>query len=405
MPEATAVRIGLIFWTGSLDDPEGKEGLAHLFEHMPFRGTKRFRDKFALTAPLERVGGHLNAYTDLTNTFLYAEVPSSNALIGFEALFDLAFFPLLHAKDLEAERNVIEAEIARKENSMSFADNGRMMRDLFGRTIGSKSWVLGTRQTLATITDADLRAFHESHYAVGNVEIIVVGNARAISYDLLEFFQRAFGKLPVHSKPRRSFTVGELRLPDQWETRHIPTTNPQILIRGPLHESHAKIAQGNAERDWALGEIVRDILIDRGLSSVLYQVMRESQQLTYSLSTSGGYYDLNFGMWNIHAFLKRSDDVQMFLDLLEQTLVNPNTFSDVEIAYAKTSIIGAWDIYSSNIRHQFNLAASSLRQLRRLPTQNEMRRNIREATRADVMTYVKHYLFPDHWTTMVMLPT
>jgi len=404
MPEAAAMRIGLLFWTGSLDDPNGKEGLAHLFEHMPFRGTKKFRDKFALTAPLERVGGHLNAYTDLTNTCLYVEVPSTHALLGFDALMDLAFFPLLHAKDLEAERNVVEAEIARKENSMSLADNGRMMRNLFGRAIGNKSWVLGSRQTLGTITAEDLRAFHEAHYAVGNIEIIVVGNADALSQNLPAFMTQAFGKLPTRDTRRRSFTIGEQRLPDQWETHHIPTTNPQILIRGPLHQSHARIDQASADHDWVLGEIVRDILIDRGLSSVLYQVMRESKQLTYSLSTTAGYYDSNFGMWNIHAFLKRLDDAQTFLDLLEQAIVDPNTFSDLEISYAKTSIIGAWDIHVDSIRHQFNLAATTLRQLRKLPTQVDMRQSIEAIQRVDVMTFVRRYLFPDRWTTMVMLP-
>jgi len=128
-----SLSVGVWLGLGSRHDPVGKAGLAHLYEHMVFKGTVR-RTALRVSQELEEVGGHLNAFTSREQTCFYAKVLDRDQRRAVDLLCDLVVGARLARKDLDTERQVVLEEIRGCDD-----DPEELVGDLFAQTLWHRS--------------------------------------------------------------------------------------------------------------------------------------------------------------------------------------------------------------------------------------------------------------------------
>lgn len=404
-PEVESVRLGVIIWAGSMQDPKDKEGLAHLFEHLVFSGTAKFHGKQDVAAPIEEIGGRLNAYVDADHTVFYTEVPAADIKFGWEVLEEIVFHPLLRLEDLIYELPIIDAEISRAENHISRYDYIRKMKIFFGEEIGRCSWALGESKTLKNIQIDDLLSFHNYYYLHGHVTVIAVGNLQLLSDQFGSFISNKLQTAKENSQWLRQTHIPYVgKLPARWNSYKLPTKNPQILWSGPLHKTGTRIEDNMTSRYSPLTMIIANILTQRGMSSLLLRELREKRGLIYSIDSGTQFYDQNLGFWEIDAHLKNQVDSEKITDMMYQLLQDVNNFNDEAIETAKKSVLGNIALKPKTPKRIFNWAVGCLVSERRVLYASEWQGRIQSSDPEIIRQLIREAYCPANWLEIVYLP-
>ena len=198
---------GLLVNTGSRDETEQEHGIAHLIEHMVFKGTRK-RKAYHIISRLEDVGGEINAYTTKEETCVYASFLKEDCSRALELLKDIVFDSTFPEKEIGREKEVIIDEIN------SCLDNpGELIFDDFedliyrGDPIGRN--ILGTPLSLSGIGRGDILRFRLEHYHTDEMVICIVGDIPAGR--LKRTVEHYFGEVQGKSRSRRRSLPGEYR--------------------------------------------------------------------------------------------------------------------------------------------------------------------------------------------------
>jgi predicted Zn-dependent peptidase len=174
LPGVRSAAVGVYVRTASAHEQRGQMGISHLLEHMVFKGTER-RSARDLALALEVRGGSLDAFTGRDATSYQAHVLDADLPLAIDILTDLVRRPLLRDADLEPERNVILEEI----NGVADTPDD-LVFELHSETLWPNHpygySILGTADTLASISAGDLRCLHRAGYHRGNCVIAAAGN-------------------------------------------------------------------------------------------------------------------------------------------------------------------------------------------------------------------------------------
>lgn len=162
---------------GSRDEPEGKEGIAHLFEHMLFKGTER-RGVGEIARTVESSGGEINAYTSMDHTVYHITIARDFFETGIDILADAVLNSTFDASELEREKLVVVEEIHRGEDNPSRVFSREMFKASFsahpyGRT------VIGTPESVGSVSRSDMIRFHRAWYGSENMKLVAVGGVKA----------------------------------------------------------------------------------------------------------------------------------------------------------------------------------------------------------------------------------
>jgi predicted Zn-dependent peptidase len=247
-------------------------GVSHLLEHMVFKGTER-RSAKQIALELEALGGALDAYTSREHTVYHARVLDEHLDVACDVVGDVVFRPALRATDLHLERKVVLEEIAAVDDTPDDLVFELHNEALWGPHPYGYS-ILGTRETVSGLGVAELRDLHSRAYRPTLTVVVASGN---VEHDrLLETLAR----------------VGWADVPAGTETR-LPTVPPQ-----PLPPRQAHIERRGAQTHVVLGSttvphrdpsryavLVLGVLLGGGMSSRLFQRVREEMGLAYSVFT------------------------------------------------------------------------------------------------------------------------
>ncbi len=168
--------VRLYVHAGGAYEESDKAGMSHLLEHMVFRGTKK-RPDGALAEEIEHVGGDFNAYTSSDETVYYTNLPSSEWKRGVDIVADMAFNPIIDPKIMEEEKEVIYAEMSQRRESPEM----RIYEDSIALALENTSYehgVLGTVETVASITAKDINNYMDKLYNPQNMLLVVVGDVK-----------------------------------------------------------------------------------------------------------------------------------------------------------------------------------------------------------------------------------
>ena len=168
------VHCGFILDIGSRDESKEQEGLAHFWEHMAFKGTKK-RKAFHILNRLDSVGGELNAYTTKEKICFYSSVLQTHFSKSAELLCDITFNSIFPPKQIERERQVILEEMAMYRDSPDDSLQDEFDAAIFQNHALGRN-ILGTEETVSRFTQQDFFEFISSRLDTSKIVFSVVGN-------------------------------------------------------------------------------------------------------------------------------------------------------------------------------------------------------------------------------------
>jgi predicted Zn-dependent peptidase len=307
LPSASAVSYcGLAINAGTRDEPSEQSGLAHLVEHMLFKGTVK-RKSWHILNRMESVGGELNAYTTKEETFLYTICLAGDTERAIELLSDLAFHSQFPEAEIDRERDVILDEIRSCEDNPSeiIADE---FENLLFRNSEMGHLILGDEASLKTITSATCRVFTAAFYHPENMVFFFYG--KTSWSEIVHLAGKYLGEIPAGK-----YNMQERRIKPE-------LVDPeQKVITKDLHQSHVIVGS----RGYGLHDdkrtglfLLNNLLGGPGMNSRLNVSLREKRGLVYSVdSITASYTDT--GVFNIY-FGCDHESVEQCLRLIRREL-------------------------------------------------------------------------------------
>jgi len=267
MPQVKTVSLGIWIEAGSRHETPGQEGMAHLWEHMAFKGTTH-RDALTIAKELDTLGGLGNAFTSRETTCFYVRVMDAHLERAFDIISDIALNPVLDPEELGREQTVILQEISMVEETPE---------DKINEDFWTAAWndpamahpITGSPASVMAATPKSMRAWRSSHYGPEAISIVAAG---AVSHDaLVGLTEAAFGRLPKAPSPARTpagrYTAPKLAIHRDCEQNHVIMAFPSVGNTHPDRFAHTILAT----------------LLGGNMSSRLFQEVREKRGLAYSI--------------------------------------------------------------------------------------------------------------------------
>ncbi len=270
LPHAPSVAVGVWAQVGARDEPDALAGASHFLEHLLFKGTED-RTALEIAEAVDRVGGDMNAFTGRESTAFYARVPADQLPMAVDLLTDVVVDPAFHDDDVEVERDVILDELAASLDTPDDRIHVALAEAVFpGHPLGRE--VIGSEDTVASLSRDTIADFHHRHYRADDLVVAVTGPV-----DHGDIVDRVTGRFPCGRSD------GLLaRTPPGDEV--VPVT----VVDRPGEQTHIALGwrslpAGHPDR-YALA--VANQVLGGGLSSRLFQEIREQRGLAYSVWSS-----------------------------------------------------------------------------------------------------------------------
>src|SRR5258708_31901671 len=274
MPLVRPVSVGVWVTRGSRHEAESQSGIAHVVEHMLFKGTST-RSAEDIAQEIDSIGGQLDAFTAKEYASYYIKVLDEHLPTAVDLLADIVMNPRFERDDLEREKKVILEEIKMVEDTPD-----DLVHELFtqhfweGHALGRP--ILGSKETVESFTPAVLREYFGTPYVAPNLIAAAACNLEhAMVRDLIA---RAFDKLP------------SARAPFQDET---PRVLPQVIVRSKeLEQSHVVLGTSSYPQNHADRYVsyIMNTVLGGSMSSRLFQNVREKRGLAYAVFSGLGPY-------------------------------------------------------------------------------------------------------------------
>jgi predicted Zn-dependent peptidase len=266
MPGIETAAVGLYADTGSRCEPARLNGIAHLFEHMVFKGAGG-RSAREISEAIEDVGGDLNAATDRDSTNFTASVMAEHLPLGVELISDLILKPHFHPAELEREKDVVLQELGEARDTPSDMIFEDLQAAAFADQPLGRS-ILGAEESIAAISVADLQAWRESQYRGGGLSLVAAGK---VDHDaLVELAERHLGGVAAgaaHRPEPARFTGGDRVGRTASDQAHLA-----LGFAGP----------GQPDADHYAARLFSEA-VGGGMSSRLFQQLREERGLAYTV--------------------------------------------------------------------------------------------------------------------------
>src|ERR687889_252070 len=290
MPGVLSATLGIWVGVGSRDEDDRVAGASHFLEHLLFKGT-RSRNALEIATAMDAVGGEMNAFTAKEHTCYYANVLASDLPLAVTLLGDLVTDALNTAEDLESERTVVLEEIAMRDDEPSDLVHDLFAETLFGGTALGRS-VLGTVESIEALTRDDVDGWYRRRYTVPSIVVTAAG--RVEHQQVLDLVTAAFGdRLSGPARP------APLRRGEEGATSPARRTG---LVRRRTEQTHlllGSVGLGRLdERRYAAA--VLETAVGGGMSSRLFQEIREKRGLVYSVGSSLSHY-AGTGSFSVYA--------------------------------------------------------------------------------------------------------
>ncbi|APX21857.1 MAG: insulinase family protein [Rhodobacteraceae bacterium] len=275
--------IGVWVSAGGRNERIEQNGIAHFLEHMAFKGTKT-RSALQIAEAIEDVGGYINAYTSREVTAYYARVLENDTKLALDVIADILRNPVFDAREIETERGVILQEIGQALDTpddviFDWLQERAYQDQALGRTI------LGEAANIRGFGRSDLETFVDEHYGP---EQIILSAAGAVDHEqLVEQAQALFGDMASRKSgafENARFTGGEMRREKDLEQAHFA-----LAFEAP----------GYRDPDFFTAQIYT-IALGGGMSSRLFQEIREKRGLCYTIFAQTGAYE-DTGLTTIYA--------------------------------------------------------------------------------------------------------
>lgn len=298
LPAAESVTVMFLANTGSRHEPIGKEGIAHFFEHMVFKGSKKYPSAKILARTLDSVGAEFNAFTSKEYTGYYVKSAASNFDLALDVLSDMLFAPLLRQEDIDREKGVIIEELNMYVDTPQYHIANVFEQLLFADPALAHD-IIGNKDSIRSLSSADFQDFLNHYYGPENLLLVVAGGLDKISADqktLVNKISLAFNKLSNKRGQNRKLPVAKAERNQQAELAELNksafSTRRFKLIKRRSEQAHFVLAWPALDRHhpdrFALS--VLSTILGGNMSSRLFTEVREKRGLCYYVRSNLEYY-------------------------------------------------------------------------------------------------------------------
>ena len=394
--EAESVAVGLFIASGSRHETAKTAGISHFIEHMLFKGTPT-RKPVDITRAIEGRGGNFNACTGEESTCYYAHLPCEYLAEAVDILSDMYLRATIPSDEFAREKQVIIEEIRMYADEPDSVAMENLQRALFPKsTLGAP--VAGTPESLKPMQPADLKRYIKSHYLPSNTVVVIVGNfdeARA-----LKLVEKA---MVGRAGPVRRGGRGATRPTDDATAG---TTIP--LVSASKDVAQTQLALGyrtfGIRDDRKYAATVMDAILGRGMSSRLFQEVREKRGLSYDISSRMQFFQ-DAGMFTVTAGLdpaKAKDALSTIDGELKRLREKP--VSAAELRRTKDFLIGNFRLAHEKVTSKLFFYGQTTLSFGRLVSPQEQIDGIRAVTAADVKSVANAILRPSNRSVSWVVP-
>jgi predicted Zn-dependent peptidase len=272
VPSVRSASVGVWVGVGSRDEGPSVAGAAHFLEHLLFKSTPT-RTSVQIAQAVDAVGGELNAFTSKEHTCYYAHVLDTDLALAVDLVADVVLNGRCAPEDVEVERDVVLEEIAMRDDDPEDTLGDEFLSAMFGtHPVGRP--VIGSVDSITGMTRDQLHSFHVRRYTPERMVVAVAGN---VDHDeVVALVRQHFGARLVKGRTPAQPRRGSGRVPGR------PALN---LLKRDAEQTHMLLGVRTPgrhwEHRWALS--VLNSALGGGLSSRLFQQVRESRGLAYSV--------------------------------------------------------------------------------------------------------------------------
>lgn len=343
IPGLSSAALGIWVGTGSRDEKAGESGAAHFIEHMLFKGTDTL-SAGELAARMDAIGGQINAFTTKECTCFYGRALNSHLSEALDILCSMFFDSRFAEEDVQLERGVVLEEIGMYQDDPSDVVYERFSAAVYKGSPLARP-ILGKRSTLEKMTGEWLKAYKNTHYLPSKVVVCVAG---AFEDAILEDIAARFSVMEPGQFPKAKPACYQPALTlkrKSIEQNHLVVGFPGI----PAASSQRFTMQ------------LLSSLLGGGMSSRLFQEIREKRGLCYSIYTSGSCYE-DTGSFTVYTALNKETEMQALsairevIDRFVTEGVDPEELNRVREMCKASVLMGL----ESNTAHMNHMARSVL---------------------------------------------
>ena len=388
IPEVRSVALGFWVRIGSRDEPPKLAGMSHFLEHLLFKGTKT-RSAREISETFDSLGGELNAYTTKEHTCFYSRLLDEHLAIGVEVLADILQNPLFKKKDIESERQVILEEINLYEDSPD-----ERIHDILAATLLKEHSlgkpVLGSARSVKAFSRKDVTQFYSHGYHPNNIVVTAAGSLKHQGIvDLLErFFTAPKGEKIVRKNVQ-------------------PKHNSQVkVVRKKTEQAHLCVGLPGltaGHKDRFILTIL-DKILGGGMSSRLFQEIREKRGLAYSIYSYHAFYT-ETGLMAVYAGTRpqKAKEVATLIKA-EIEKIGKSGVSPKELRRAKEHLKGELVLDLENTAHRMARLGQSELAHGEILSLDELVNRIDSVTTADAKRLAREIFNPEKMAIAVIGP-
>lgn len=320
MERVETVSFGAYVATGTRSETAAENGASHFLEHMAFKGTTR-RSAAGIAEEVENVGGQINAYTAREQTAYYVKLLKEDLALGADIIGDILTHSTFAPDELERERGVILQEIGQANDTPDDIIFDRFQEIAYpDQPMGRP--VLGTEAGIAAMGRDVLTGYMQRHYAAGNIVVAATG---ALTHEaVVDLARQHFADLPS-AMPGRvlpgAYRGGEFREARELDQVHIVLGFPSVAYDDPDYYP----------------VLLLSTLLGGGMSSRLFQEIREKRGLVYSIYSFAAPF-MDGGLFGIYAGTGEAEAEELVPVTLEELRKVQKGVSEAELHRARAQV-------------------------------------------------------------------
>ncbi len=368
-PQTESVTLGIWVNTGSACEKEEINGISHFLEHMVFKGTEK-RSSLQISEEFEDVGGQSNAYTSREFTAFYAKMLKDDVELAIDILSDIVLHSNFPDSELEKEREVVVQEIKQTIDTPDDIIFDYLQEQAFpGQAVGRS--ILGPAEKVRSYTAQTLNNYRKNNYAAENTVVCAVGNVNHEAF--VKMVEERMGKMQkkINFVSEKQIYKGGFFA----ENRDIEQAHMVLGFEGVAYST-----------DNYYPSIVFSTILGGGMSSRLFQEVREKRGLVYSVYSFANSHTKS-GLFGIYAGTTKEELKELMPVVCEEIRkIRTDLVSEQELKRAKTQLKASMLMALESSSATVEVLARQMLIFNRVISVDEMVERIEKISREDIRT-------------------